>query len=137
MGPTFSEGDSVRILVTGARGLIGTELCKFLKDVSEFEVIEDEIADGNLFERKLPDIDLIIHLAANCIIREVIKHPSLAMENAIMAFEVLEYARQKKIPNIILFSSSRAQHSEENPYTASERNILREFAGVSRLTCHR
>lgn len=142
-----------KILVTGSNGTIGTRLCEKLLD-SGFEVCgvdkrknpwNDKVNDItiNLDLRykkdvlnKLPkDIDLVIHLAANARVYNLVKDPSLARDNFETLFNVLEYVRLNNIPKII-FSSSRevygnsnqVEHSEEDasirgcesPYTASK-----------------
>jgi len=51
-------------------------------------------------------VDMIIHLAANARVYELIKNPYLAIENIITTFNVMEFARKRNI-NKIIFSSSR------------------------------
>ncbi|GAF90756.1 unnamed protein product [marine sediment metagenome] len=68
------------------------------------------------------DIDMIIHCAAFCRIRECIKDPDQTiMDNVIGTYNVFEYARRQKIKKVILFSSSRVEYLEKNIYTASKK----------------
>ena len=52
----------MKILVTGAKGFIGTNLCKQLQ---QHEVITWDRVDGDLCRiRSFPEVDVVIHLAA-------------------------------------------------------------------------
>jgi nucleoside-diphosphate-sugar epimerase len=85
---------------------------------------------------KLPaNIDMVVHLAANARVRDLVLHPELARDNFYMLFNILEFCRKNTISGI-LFSSSRevygnsdiAIHEEndtdlsncESPYAASK-----------------
>ena len=139
------------ILVTGSSGTVGTgvvlELLKRGYDVIPLDIkhsLWDTKIDrktvihdlrkpiGNL--RKTPDI--IIHLAANARVHDLVVTPRLALDNYIMTYHVLEYARNHSIKRII-FSSSREVYGEsktgkkrkeesthvsmiKSPYTASK-----------------
>jgi UDP-glucose 4-epimerase len=113
----------MNILLTGSSGTIGTRLFEKLigeghrttgvdKKKNDWNVslnartiIANLLNSGEL--EKLPkEIDLIVHLAANARVYELVKKPELALENMIMTSNILEFAREKKIPRII-FSSSR------------------------------
>lgn len=112
-----------RILLTGASGTIGTRLFERLLERG-YEVIGIDkrynkwrgelnkmIKIGNLLEndvfKEIPDdIDLVIHLAANARVWALVENPSLALENIIMVYNVLEFMRKRRVKNII-FSSSR------------------------------
>lgn len=113
----------MNILLTGASGTIGTRLLeKILK--SEYNVIgvdrkenkwnislnsrtiKRDLLNPSTFEKLPKDIDLIIHFAANARVHELNKNPKLALENIITTFNILDFARKKKIKKII-FSSSR------------------------------
>lgn len=98
------------VLVTGSKGLIGSELMKRFP-----EAVGIDKGD------KIPNdrFEVIIHCAANCVIREVIKNPELAKENVDFSFQILEKARRDR-SKIILFSSSRVT-GEENPYVTSKK----------------
>lgn len=100
-------------LLIGHQGMIGKEICKHL---------DDYIGVGrgdNIFNVK-EKVDYILHLGSNCIIRDIIKNPYLSLENDLINFAVLEFARQNKIPKVIYFSSSRVLHRERNPYISSK-----------------
>jgi nucleoside-diphosphate-sugar epimerase len=81
------------------------------------------------------DIDMVIHLAANARVYDLVINPGLARDNVEMLFNILEFCKNNSIQNF-LFSSSRevygnsneAVHTEtksdasacESPYTASK-----------------
>lgn len=145
----------MKILVTGSSGTIGTRLCeKLLESGHEVigadwepckwnQVVEDLRIDIDLRHKeefdKLPtDVDLIIHLAANARVYELVENPDRAMDNFIDTFNILEHARKNGIKRM-MFASSREtygnihlpegeKYSEdkahfmtcESPYTASK-----------------
>jgi len=141
-----------KILITGSSGTIGTRLCEKLLEAG-YEVagvdwrsnkwspkidaitlqcdLRDKLAVG-----KLPvDFDLMIHLAANARVYNLVVEPSLARDNFETTFNVLEFSRQNKIKRF-MFSSSRETYGNseqikyeeddvrlancESPYTASK-----------------
>lgn len=141
-----------RILVTGSSGTIGTRLCeklteegynvvgvdlkhnKWNKNVDKITLIAD-LRDGRQIDRLPKDFDLVIHLAANARVYNLVVEPSLAMDNFLMLFNMLEFCRRNKV-NKFMFASSREvygnskkdMHNEEeayvknceSPYTASK-----------------
>ena len=141
-----------KILVTGSSGSIGTRLCehfinndinfvgldikenKWNSRINDCTIIAD-ILDNN-FAKELPeDIGTVIHLAANSRVNDLILEPSLALENFITLFNVLEYSRQNNIGKFFFSSSrevygniksDRAKEPEvhlnlcESPYSASK-----------------
>lgn len=141
-----------KILVTGSSGTIGTRLCEKLLE-KKYEVAGADIqackwskrVDGltkriDLLDKKavekLPrDIDLVIHLAANARVYDLVVEPERAIDNITMLFNTLEFCRKNGIKRF-MFASSRetygnsgqAVHSEEDakidfcesPYSASK-----------------
>jgi len=115
----------MKILVTGYKGLIGRKIYNTLNKLGH---------NVTGFDRgdKLIDqyYDMIIHCAANCIIRDVIRDPSLTKENIDLTFDIMELARRSNCKKVILFSSSRVTHNEDNPYIASKKfleNMARAY----------
>lgn len=145
----------MNILVTGSSGTIGTRLCEKLLERGDtvvgadwepckwnpaVEALRINIDLRNKEELKaLPtDVDLIIHLAANARVYELVENPDRAMDNFIDTFNILEFARVNGIKKM-MFASSREtygnihlpegqKYSEdkahfmscESPYTASK-----------------
>lgn len=141
-----------RILVTGSSGTIGTCLCeqllakgyqvtgidwkpnKWNKKVHTRTKILD-LRDRGALGRVKGQFDLIVHLAANARVYELVKEPSMARDNFETLFNVLEFARKNKTPRFIFASSREVYgnsdkliHTEEeafvmnceSPYTASK-----------------
>ena len=108
------------ILITGSNGLIGKRLVEILKP--NYEIIEINRKKSkflNLIGR-FKKIDIIIHLASNCMIRDIIKTPSLSFDNVRNTFDVFELARKNGCKKIVYFSSGRISGSKFNPYTISK-----------------
>jgi len=142
----------VKILVTGSSGTIGTRLCEKLFEKGQSVIgvdwkenrwqpsIEKLTAHADLREETwgkcLSDtVDMVIHLAANARVYELVEDPSRARDNMLTTFNVLEWARKLGVRKI-LFASSRETYGNagahvyreemadfrncESPYTASK-----------------
>jgi len=116
----------MNIAITGHKGLIGTYLKERLEKKGNETVLAVDLRENrnilSLNDLRLDEkIDLLVHAAAQCKIRESILNPRLSNDNnAEGTFQVLEFCRKKNIPKIIFFSSSRVLYKEKNPYTASK-----------------
>jgi nucleoside-diphosphate-sugar epimerase len=142
---------TMTILLTGSSGTVGTALTQGLitrayhvipLDVKHSlwdEAIDRKTIFHDLRQplKKLPrKPDMIIHLAANARVHELVLRPNLARDNYLMTFNILEYARQEKVTRLV-FSSSREIYGEskagerrkeddtalikiKSPYTASK-----------------
>ncbi len=141
-----------KILVTGSSGTIGTRLSeklldggfdvvgldcrpnKWVEKVNEITVVGNAL-DGKSFDKIPTDFDLVIHLAANARVYNLVVDPRKAMENIQTLFNTLEFCRKNSIKRFIFASSrevygnsERIEHSEddafvkncESPYTASK-----------------
>ncbi len=140
------------ILVTGSSGTIGTRLCekllerdyavkgvdwvpnKWSERINSFTTIAD-LRSREQMEILPTDADLVVHLAANARVYNLVLDPRLARDNFETLFNVIEFCRKNAIKRI-LFASSREVygnsdqivHSEneayvrncESPYTASK-----------------
>jgi nucleoside-diphosphate-sugar epimerase len=143
----------MKILVTGSSGMVGTHLCERLlreghdvvgvdwkpnewnKEVDALTLVVDLRDKANVLRVLPEDPDVIVHLAANARVHDLVVDPSLARDNFEILFNVLEYGRASSIKRF-MFSSSREVygntgrtiHSEdealskncESPYTASK-----------------
>ena len=151
---TANMADSIKkILITGSSGTIGTRLAETLlaqdydvvgvdrepntwNDSLNKNTVILDLRDKQRVLSELPkDVDLVIHLAANARVYNLVIDPSLARDNFETVFNVLEFARQNSIKKF-MFSSSREVygnsekiiHAEddvhidycESPYTASK-----------------
>ena len=154
------------IIVTGSSGTIGTRLMQTLiskgykvigidkvknkwdKKVNSLTKIIDLRNQSKLLELNVK-ADIIIHLAANARVYNLVVNPKLAKDNVSTVFNVCEFARKKNIKKI-LFASSREVygdsglilHSEEDaymkncesPYTASK--VFGETLITSYMKCY-
>jgi len=145
----------MKILVTGSSGTIGTRLCETLLEKGHTVIGADwepckwnplvealriniDLRDKEQFHMLPTDVELIIHLAANARVYELVENPDRAMDNFIDTFNILEFARKNGIKKM-MFASSREtygnihlpegqKYSEdkahfmtcESPYTASK-----------------
>ena len=142
----------MKILVTGSSGTIGTRLCERLMadghDVKGVDWVPNkwqpsvqavtQIADLRDLKQVMAlakDAEIIVHLAANARVYELVEHPERAMDNFITLFNMLEFARQNGIKKF-MFASSRESYGNikadayredmvriencESPYTASK-----------------
>jgi UDP-glucose 4-epimerase len=146
----------MRVLITGSSGQIGTNLgLRLLAEGHEVFGIDkrqnawtdafptwlQDLAGhypafrGGIGGVEYPDVDLVVHLAAHAKVHQLVREPHRALENAIMTFNVLEYARQLGLP--LVFSSTREVYGDvhrfeeyaeeaadfaytESPYSASK-----------------
>lgn len=142
----------MKILVTGSSGTIGTRLCETLlaagHTVTGFDWVENkwqpsinaittrvDMRDKDALLALNGDADVIVHLAANARVYELVENPERALDNLTSTFNALEFARQKGIKKFI-FASSRESYGNiradkyredmvrlencESPYTASK-----------------
>ncbi len=146
----------MRVLVTGSSGQIGTNLALRLQHdghgvfgvdkrqnpwTDAFPTLLQDLAghypafSGGIGGVEYPSVDLVVHLAAHAKVHQLGREPHRALENAIMTFNVLEYARGLGLP--LVFSSTREVYGDvhrfeeyaeeaadfaytESPYSASK-----------------
>jgi UDP-glucuronate 4-epimerase len=131
----------VHILITGSSGQIGTNLALRLLDAGHqvfgvdkrvntwtdriTTMLQDLAAPyrdfaGGIGGVPYPRPDLVVHLAANAKVHELVQHPHRAMENIALTFNVLEYCRQNNLP--MIFSSSREVYGDIHRYITEEQH---------------
>jgi len=129
----------MKILITGGVGFIGSHLCE--KYVSEgetvfcldnfengdlrniyallthkkFKLVHGDVRDPNLLEKIMPEVDAIIHLAAQIHVERSIVEPKLTYDvNVLGTLNVLETARRYDVEKIIHTSTSEVYGSAQN-----------------------
>jgi UDP-glucose 4-epimerase len=136
----------MKILVTGSSGQIGTNLALRLQRdghevfgvdkrqntwTDEFRYLLQDLAGhyapfpGGINGVEYPEVDLVVHLAAHAKVHQLVRQPHRALENAVMTFNVLEYARQRQVP--IVFSSSREVYGDVHRFEEYEEQVA-DFA---------
>lgn len=140
----------MNILITGSSGQIGTNLAIGLMDRGDSVVGIDKRQNTwtDAIDTRIVDLtrigpstatggakfDLVVHLAANAKVHELVEHPERAMDNITMSFTVLDFCRKNKLP--IVLASSREVYGDihrhvtheteadfvvaESPYSASK-----------------
>jgi len=128
-----------KILITGSSGTVGTRLFEKLLEkgyqVAGFDKkpniwhshLNKLTVIGNLLNKKdidkLPDdFDIIIHLAANARVYDLVVSPDLALENIVATYNILEFCRNKGIKNFV-FSSSRETYGNRKKPEAAEKDV--------------
>lgn len=119
---------TMKILVTGSSGTIGTRLCekllergdevmgvdwvpnKWQPSVQKVTTIVD-LRDAQALEAESQKLkaDVCIHLAANARVYELVEHPERALDNFITLFNTLEFCRKNNIKKF-MFASSRESY---------------------------
>lgn len=134
-------GVSMKVLVTGGAGYIGSTVCSALKDHGHTPVIIDslvtgrieftrehifykgDIADRELLEKIFadhPDIRHAIHFAALIVVPESVERPyDYYRENVAKSLELFESLRKHGCCNIV-FSSSASIYDDVPGYMATE-----------------
>ncbi|OQY36110.1 MAG: nucleoside-diphosphate sugar epimerase [Anaerolineaceae bacterium 4572_5.2] len=132
----------MRILITGSSGQIGSNLGLHLQQqghqifgidkrsntwTDQIETVIQDLSipyknfSGGIGNISCPDNpDVVVHLAANAKVHELVEQPDRALENIIMTYNALEFCRQNKLP--LIFSSSRETYGNlrHNQETTSE-----------------
>jgi UDP-glucuronate 4-epimerase len=124
----------MNILITGSSGQIGTNVGLALMErgdrvvgidlrantwTDRIETVTLDLTSARFED--LPDgksFDLVLHLAANAKVYELVEHPERAMDNVKMLFAVLDYCRCNMLP--IVFASSREVYGDIHHHVTDE-----------------
>jgi UDP-glucose 4-epimerase len=132
----------MRVVITGASGLIGTNLAlRLLDDGHEVFGVDK---DPNPWTDRVPvrvedlrstagepgaawgEADVVVHLAARAKVHESVEQPANALENYTITHRVLEYCRRRQTP--IVFGSSRETYGEQERMPVPEDAVRIEGA---------
>src|SRR5215217_7227475 len=115
----------MQILITGSSGQIGTNLALRLLDAGHrvfgidkrlnawtdrvTTLLQDLAAPyrdfaGGIGSVPYPQPDIVVHLAANAKVHELVQQPHRATQNIALTFNILQHSRHNQLP--ITFSSS-------------------------------
>jgi len=129
----------MRILITGSSGQIGTNLGLALLAhghtvfgvdrrqntwTDAFPTLLQDLGmpyrdfAGGIGGTAYPAVDVVVHLAANAKVHELVEHPHRALENINSTFNVLEYCRAQRLP--VVFASSREVYGDIHRYLTDE-----------------
>ena len=131
----------MKVLVTGSSGQVGANLCVALAQKGIVVLGIDRRKNGwtdqiptlqrDIARQGMPDLielaavdgdfdgpDLVVHLAANAKVHELVEDPGRAHENTTITFNVLEFCRHHQVP--IVFSSSREVYGRPEPPSVGE-----------------
>ncbi len=138
--------NAVHILITGSSGQIGTNLALHLiRDghtvfgvdkrpnhwTDAFPYVLQDLSGsfrdyrGGIGAVEYPAVDVVVHLAANAKVHELVEAPHRAMENIAVTFNVLEYCRHNQTP--LIFSSSREVYGDIHRYITDEEHANFSF----------
>jgi UDP-glucose 4-epimerase len=127
------------VLITGSSGQIGTNLAlRLIADghsvygvdkrpnpwTDAFPTLLHDLSGpyrdfaGGIGAVPYPSCDVVVHLAANAKVHELVEMPHRALENITITFNVLEYCRANKLP--LVFSSSREVYGDIHRYITEE-----------------
>lgn len=131
------------VLVTGSSGMIGTALCERLlalghdvipvdrepnqwnRDIDAATRVVDLTSHPSTFELPRTGVDVVVHLAANARVHDLVLRPELALENIVTCGHALEYARE--VGAQFVFASSREVYGNQGQtrYRESDASLER------------
>ena len=108
-----------KILVTGAKGFVGKNLCLSLKNSEKYEVMEYDVdTEESLLEEFIMQADFLVHLAG---VNRPKEDKEFETGNHGFTSQIIDMLEKRDKRTSIIFSSSI--HAEkDNPYGTSKRN---------------
>jgi nucleoside-diphosphate-sugar epimerase len=136
----------MRVLITGSSGQIGTNLAERLQRdghwvfgvdkrqntwTESFPYLLQDLAghypayEGGIGGVDYPEVDVVVHLAAHAKVHQLVAQPHRALENVVMTFNVLQYARQRHLP--VIYASSREVYGDIHRFEEYDESVA-DFA---------
>lgn len=125
------------ILVTGSSGTIGTRLCELYQVLYAVDIkanlwhnnigsntIISDLRNPECIHNLPKNVDIVIHLASNARVYDLVLDPQRAMDNLLIMFNILEYCRINHIKKLIFASSREVYGNSEAGHYAEEDVIL-------------
>lgn len=111
----------MKILITGHKGFVGSNLKKYLEKQKHQIIGIDIQEEKNVLTAELPEVDVVIHLAGKGGVRESLQNPKLYWDNNVIATQrILNHYKDTRV----LYASSSSQYEPWlNPYAASKHII--------------
>jgi nucleoside-diphosphate-sugar epimerase len=107
----------VKILITGHQGFIGSGLWNRLFLLEDVQGI-DLKSGKDILTAELPEVDLVVHLAARAGVRESVKDPKKYWETNVEGTKrILEHYKDIRV---LVASSSSVYEPHLNPYSATK-----------------
>ena len=113
-----------KILVTGAKGFVGKNLCLSLKNSEKYEVMEYDVdTEESLLEEFIMQADFLVHLAG---VNRPKEDKEFETGNHGFTSQIIDMLEKRDKRTSIIFSSSI--HAEkDNPYGTSKRSGTGHF----------
>jgi nucleoside-diphosphate-sugar epimerase len=120
-GKKEEKTKSMKVLVTGHKGFIGTRLCGKLKSIGHI-VLGIDVKEGtDILTAQLPKADFVIHLAGIGGVRESLADPTRYWNNNVEGTKrIIEHYQDVRV---LVAGSSSQYEPELNPYAASKHII--------------
>lgn len=108
-----------RVLLTGAKGFVGSHVFDYLSSHTDWEIIVPRVDLAGDF-KSAKSYDYIVNIASKASVEDSVKHPAEYIKNNVdLMINLLEYAR-KRPPQVFLHLSTVEVYNVTNPYAASK-----------------
>ena len=116
LSAAFGVKSKMKILVTGAKGFIGRNLCLALAQMPDIEVLKYDLGDEAKLEGYLAECDFLMHLAG---VNRPKDPAEFQLGNAVFTEDILDKLASRQNPPPVLLSSS-IQAQLDNEYGKSK-----------------